>query len=49
MDGVYFFKARFYDSKIGRFLQADSIIPPNQGVQGFDRFAYCGNDPIQWT
>jgi len=47
--GIVFFQSRFYDPALGHFIQPDSIIPPNQGVQGFDRFAYCGNDPIQWT
>jgi hypothetical protein len=29
---------------LGRFAQTDSIVP--DGVQGYDRYAYVGNDPI---
>ncbi len=44
--GLTFFQSRFYDSSLGHFIQADSIIPPNQGVQGFDRYAYVSNNPV---
>jgi RHS repeat-associated protein len=30
--GLYFYNARWYDSSLGRFAQADSIVPG--GVQG---------------
>lgn len=39
--------ARWYDPAIGRFTQADSIVPP--GVQGLDRYAYVNNNPLQYT
>ncbi len=35
--GLHFYNARWYDSSLGRFTQADSIIPP--GVQGYERYA----------
>ena len=34
-------------SAIGRFAQADSIVPP--GVQGYDRYAYINNNPLNFT
>ena len=43
--GLYFYNARWYDSSLGRFAQADSIVPG--GVQGLDRYAYVNNSPIQ--
>ena len=45
--GLYFYNARWYDSSLGRFAQADSIVPG--GVQGLDRYAYVNNSPIQYT
>jgi RHS repeat-associated protein len=42
--GLHFYNARWYDSSLGRFAQADTIVPP--GVQGYDRYAYVGNNPI---
>jgi RHS repeat-associated protein len=42
--GLMFYNARWYDSSIGRFAQADSIVPG--GIQGMDRYAYVGNNPL---
>ncbi|GER79657.1 MAG: RHS repeat-associated core domain-containing protein [Anaerolineales bacterium] len=42
--GLKYYGARFYDSTTGRFAQADTVIPP--GTQGYDRYAYSSNDPI---
>jgi len=42
-----FYNARWYDSSLGRFAQADSIVPG--GVQGWDRYAYVNNSPINYT
>jgi RHS repeat-associated protein len=45
--GIYDYGARWYDPSIGRFLQADTIIPEaSQGVQAWDRYAYVNNSPI---
>ena len=45
--GLMFYKARWYDSSLGRFAQADSIVPA--GVQGYDRYAYGLNNPSRYT
>ncbi len=45
--GLYFYNARWYDSQLGRFAQADSIVPG--GVQGLDRYAYVNNSPMNFT
>ncbi len=48
--GLYFYQARWYDSALGRFAQADSIIPiQTQGVQAWDRYAYVNNAPCNNT
>jgi len=42
--GLYYYRARYYDSKIGRFLQKDPI-----GFRGGVNFyAYVGNNPIRF-
>jgi RHS repeat-associated protein len=42
--GLHFYNARWYDSSLGRFAQADTIVPG--GVQGLDRYAYVQNNPL---
>ena len=46
--GLMFYNARWYDPTLGRFAQADTIIPPTQGVQAWDRYAYANNNPIRY-
>jgi RHS repeat-associated protein len=41
--GLLFYNARWVDPALGRFIQADSIVPG--GVQGYDRYAYVNNSP----
>ena len=45
--GLMFYNARWYDPSLGRFAQADSIVPG--GVQGYDRYAYVQNNPLRYT
>ena len=45
--GLYFYQARFYDPSLGRFAQADSIVPG--GGQGMDRYAYVNNSPLRYS
>jgi RHS repeat-associated protein len=51
LDGldVVHMNGRIYDSKLGRFLQADPIIQePNNG-QNFNRYSYVLNNPLSYT
>jgi RHS repeat-associated protein len=45
--GLYYYNARWYDPVLGRFAQADTIVPG--GVQGLDRYAYVNNSPMMYT
>ena len=42
-----YYNARWLDPALGRFAQADSIVPA--GVQGPDRYAYANNNPVNYT
>jgi RHS repeat-associated protein len=41
--GLYFFGARWYDPKIGRYISESPISPIDE-----EEYAYCGNDPINY-
>lgn len=45
--GLMYYNARWYDPSIGRFAQADTIVPP--GIQGLDRYAYVNNNPLNYN
>ncbi|MBI5351758.1 MAG: hypothetical protein HZB50_03885 [Chloroflexi bacterium] len=45
--GLMYYGARWYDPSMGRFAQADSIVPG--GVQGLDRYAYVNNSPLNYV
>jgi hypothetical protein len=38
--------ARFYDSALGRWLTADTIVPEPGNPQAFNRYAYVGGNPL---
>ena len=44
--GMYYLQSRYYDSKICRFINADSYVSTGQGILGSNMFAYCNNNPI---
>ena len=43
--GLYYYRARFYDPQVGRFISED----PAGLVAGINPYVYVGNDPIQWA
>jgi RHS repeat-associated protein len=47
--GLYYYVARWYDPAIGRFIQADSVVPNPGSAKGFDRYAYSWNNPMKYT
>jgi RHS repeat-associated protein len=48
--GLMFYQSRFYDPQLGRFTQADTIIPEStQGTQAWDRYAGMNNNPVRYN
>jgi RHS repeat-associated protein/uncharacterized repeat protein (TIGR01451 family) len=47
--GIYYYGARFYSPKLGRFLSADSIVPGYANPQNLNRFSYVDNNPLRYT
>ena len=44
--GWYYLQSRYYDPEIGRFINADGAYDTNQGVLGYNMYAYCLNNPV---
>ncbi len=47
--GIYYYRARWYDPELGRFIQADSIVPEIGNPLALDRYAYVYNNPLKYT
>ena len=46
--GFYYLQSRYYDPVVQRFLNADGLISTGQGILGYNMFAYCGNNPVNY-
>ena len=44
--GLYYLNSRYYDSNTGRFINADGQL--NDSLLGYNLFAYCGNNPVNY-
>jgi len=45
--GLMFYNARWFDPSLGRFAQADTLVPG--GTQAWDRYAYVNNNPVRYN
>jgi RHS repeat-associated protein len=43
--GLYFYNSRWFDPALGRFIQADPVVPSLTNSQALDRYAYVLNNP----
>jgi RHS repeat-associated protein len=47
--GIIHMNGRIYDAKLGRFLQADPVIDGVKDTQGYNRYSYVRNNPLNAT
>jgi len=47
--GFYYLQSRYYDPAICRYINADSYLSTGQGFLGYNAFAYCANNPVNYT
>ncbi len=47
--GLYDYNARYYDPALGRFLQADTIVPEAANPQSLNRYSYVYNNPLRYV
>ncbi len=45
---MLFYGARYYASDLGRFIQADTIVPDPFNPQSLNRYTYTNNNPIRY-
>lgn len=44
--GLYYYKARYYDPQLGRFIQPDIYLQNPSDPQSFNRYSYVRNNPV---
>ena len=44
-----FYVARWYDPVLGRFAQADTVVPGAGNPMAWDRYAYVNNNPVGYS
>ena len=49
IEGLVHMNARIYDSDIGRFLSADTIVQDIYDTQAFNPYSYVRNNPLKYT
>ena len=47
--GLYYLQSRYYNPKVGRFINADGYVATGQGFTGNNMFAYCLNNPVNFV
>lgn len=47
--GLVYYGARYYDPELGRFVQPDPSGATDGTTQSFNRYSYCGNNPLNNT
>lgn len=46
---LYYLKSRYYVPEWGRFLNADQYVDTGTGILGTNMYAYCENDPVNYS
>ncbi len=46
---LMYYGARYYDPVLGRFIQADTVVPGAGNPQNLNRYSYVNNNPVRYT
>ncbi|MBI4302735.1 MAG: hypothetical protein HY665_00135 [Chloroflexi bacterium] len=47
--GLYYFRARYYDAGIGRFISPDTVVQDFKSPQTLNRYTYTVNNPLRYV
>ena len=47
--GLYFYKSRYYDAHLGRFIQPDTLVSNPYVPAAWNRYSYVMNNPLKYT
>ncbi|MGN0463440.1 MAG: RHS repeat-associated core domain-containing protein [Acutalibacteraceae bacterium] len=49
--GMYYLQSRYYDPEVGRFINCDDVnyIGYAETINSYNAFAYCENDPVNYS
>ncbi len=47
--GLYYYRARWYDPYLNRWIQPDTIVPSLSNPQSLNRYTYVNNNPLRYT
>ena len=47
--GLYYLQSRYYNPVWGRFLNADGYVNANGDLIGFNMYAYCSSNPVNYV
>ena len=47
--GLYYFKARYYNPKLAKFVQADTVVPSSKDYQSYNRYTYTRSNPLKYS
>jgi len=47
--GLYYLQSRYYNPEWGRFINADVLVSTGQGLHSHNMFAYCNNNPVNYS
>ncbi len=48
-EGLAYYNARWYDSRVGAFISADTIVPSPLAPQTLNRYAYARGNPLRYV
>jgi RHS repeat-associated protein len=47
--GLYYYKSRYYNPELGRFIQGDTVVPDAKNLQAYNRYSYVANNPLKFV